>query len=177
MGNSWWSLVYSTIINTISLSLCMVGAKLFGHTSCLTLAVVLLASVTSFVSFFQDSVMVEHFTHNLTGSALCRGDTMPDNCTVSVDGRFVGILTQEEGFFNQNMFMEFKQDCSDPTMKVTFFTVFGVLFSSVTGIMAGANMSGDLKNPGKSIARGTLAALAFTFCWFQLLSHPHCSDV
>lgn len=52
-----------------------------------------------------------------------------------------------------------------------FWLVFAVFFPAATGIMAGANLSGELRDPRRSIPIGTLAAVGVSFAIYMALAY------
>ncbi|XP_064609144.1 solute carrier family 12 member 1-like [Liolophura sinensis] len=51
-----------------------------------------------------------------------------------------------------------------------FFSVFSVFFPAATGILAGANISGDLKDPQKAIPKGTFLAILLTTIVYLMMA-------
>ncbi|KAM4808019.1 solute carrier family 12 member 3-like [Rhinophrynus dorsalis] len=96
---------------------------------------------------------------------------------VSFASYFVGTLIpaseekQSKGFFNyqgsifvENIVPNWRGETG------SFFGMFSIFFPSATGILAGANISGDLKDPAVAIPKGTLLAIFWTTVSYLAIS-------
>ncbi|KAH3837753.1 solute carrier family 12 member 1-like [Dreissena polymorpha] len=66
--------------------------------------------------------------------------------------RWKGVVGYSGETFKTNFVPHFSKEHN-------FFSVFAIFFPSATGIMAGANLSGDLKDPQSAIPKGTFLAI------------------
>ncbi|XP_026062384.1 solute carrier family 12 member 7 isoform X2 [Carassius auratus] len=114
----------------------------------------------------ENATCDDYFTHNnLTEIQAVRGllsGVISDNMWGHY-GQYKDIVEQE------GQSSERASDNNKPGQNyvlndvTTFFTLLvGIYFPSVTGIMAGSNRSGDLRDPQRSIPTGTIMAIATT---------------
>ncbi|XP_016992132.1 bumetanide-sensitive sodium-(potassium)-chloride cotransporter isoform X1 [Drosophila rhopaloa] len=71
-----------------------------------------------------------------------------------------GFLGYNATVFKNNLFADYRPEKGG--IQHDFFSVFAIFFPAATGILAGANISGDLKDPQKSIPKGTILAIVIT---------------
>ncbi|KAM3874905.1 solute carrier family 12 member 9 [Diretmus argenteus] len=158
----WWSLLYGTGVLLLCLLVCLVGAHIYAKATFLIFLVVMFVLGTIFVSFFA----VRPRTIALPGPVMpspAANGTGPGPVTTA---NFTGFKLDT---LLGNLGADYTVDYTTGNM-MTFATVFAVMFNGCTGIMAGSNMSGDLKSPSYSIPRGTITAVIFTFIIYNLLS-------
>ncbi|XP_069775964.1 solute carrier family 12 member 9 isoform X2 [Narcine bancroftii] len=148
-----FDVLYASSILVLCLLVCLVGAQIYAKTSFLIFLLVHIVLVTIFVSFFavspkmvwivEQSGNVSHVIHiNYTGFDLAT--------------------------LRRNLVDDYSVDYTTGAL-MTFATVFAVMFNGCTGIMAGSNMSGDLKNPSYAIPKGTIIAVIYTLLVYLLL--------
>ena len=107
-----------------------------------------------------------------TDFGTCYVDRIKDGSYMNVDGpqrRAYGYTgwSMETAETNLNAQYTAGPMNSNPDKESDFMEVFGVFFTAVTGIVAGANLSGDLKDPSDAIPKGTLGAIALTFVTYS----------
>ncbi|XP_037910538.1 solute carrier family 12 member 9 [Hermetia illucens] len=153
-----WRFLYCSLINTLMLIVCLIGASMFAKTSVMILGIVTICLFSTYISFLSKGAMQVPIPDE---------NHLVQNETMKVNGTYTGLSSNT---LLENLYENYGRDYTSKGAEVNFATVFGVLFAGVTGIMAGANMSGELKNPSRSIPSGTLSAVAFTFCCYIILS-------
>ncbi|XP_061856351.1 solute carrier family 12 member 1 isoform X2 [Colius striatus] len=87
---------------------------------------------------------------------------------IAIANFFIGtvIPTNTEkkarGFFNYQASIFAENFGPDFRSGEGFFSVFAIFFPAATGILAGANISGDLEDPQSAIPKGTMLAIGIT---------------
>lgn len=147
-------LAYASILNMFNLVVCIFGAAMFAKTSLVIFSLVLCVAIAVIMSLlfgtpnYDIPIPKDNHLHNTTFKTA-----------------FTGL---NSATFHKNLLPDYSIDYTTNT-QTDFATVFGVFFTGVTGVLAGANISGDLKNPSKSIPLGTLSGIGVTFLMYATL--------
>jgi len=142
----WFLYLWATMVLLVCTAICLAGSAIFARASN-GLLIILVVSTLSIP--FSAMVMPPFESRKLgieyTGPSLTTfsGNLMPHLTRGAAGSQLPG--------------------------RETFSDLFGILFPATGGIFAGASMSGDLKNPSKSIPKGTLYGLATTFILYTLV--------
>ncbi|XP_056421493.1 solute carrier family 12 member 9-like isoform X1 [Hyla sarda] len=150
----WYEFLYGTVLLFLCLLVCLVGASIYARATFLIFIIVMVVLITVFISFFAVREKVVSIV------------TTDANGTHYLNGTFTGFKLST---LKDNVYPQYARDYTTGRM-MSFTTVFAIMFNGCTGIMAGSNMSGDLKNPSYSIPRGTITAVIFTYIIYNLLA-------
>ncbi|KAL4890936.1 amino acid permease-domain-containing protein [Aspergillus ambiguus] len=142
----WWQYLWSTIILFLCTGICLAGSSIFSRASNGLLVILLVATFSIPVSaIFMKPFTIPKMGVTFTGVRL---QTLLENLKPRLTKGAAG---------------------SQLPTRENFQDLFGILFPATGGIFAGASMSGDLKNPSKSIPKGTLSGLALTFVTYSIV--------
>ncbi|GAQ07936.1 vacuolar cation-chloride cotransporter 1 [Aspergillus lentulus] len=142
----WWQYLWGTVVLVLCTAICLAGSSMFARASNGLLVILLVATFSIPVSV----IAMKPFS----------------NPKLNIE--FTGIRLQT---LLENLKPRLTKGAAGSQIhgRENFQDLFGILFPATGGIFAGASMSGDLKNPSKSIPKGTLHGLALTFVTYTLV--------
>ncbi|VDN89047.1 unnamed protein product [Brugia pahangi] len=159
-----WKFLCCVLVSVVLLLLCLLGARLFAKTAFITFNVISVCYVTFLLSVF----IVAPFSVPIPKTneiAYMISSNLSDPSSEKIPDFNQTLKTPYTGFrfatLINNMMANYTFDytTSNPT---DFAMMFAIIFSGITGLMAGANMSGELARPCTSIPRGTVQAVFVT---------------
>ncbi|CAF2053610.1 unnamed protein product [Rotaria magnacalcarata] len=156
----WWRFLYGTLINMVSLITCLLGSSLFSVAAFFIFILVCSVYLMVVLSFF---IVGPHLVLIPKVNSYAY-DNQPflNNKTDFLYGHYTSFSSVT---MKENLYGNYTIDYTTGNT-MNFATVFGILFSSITGLLAGANMSGELKQPSRSIPSGSISAIVFVFFIF-----------
>lgn len=125
----WYRFCYATALLVVVGAMTIIGANLFAKASFVLAIALFSVIVFAVISYFFQK-----------------------------PGAILGYTGPSLETLKTNMYANYTQGPGGTGPVYSFRTLFGILFPSVTGIMTGSNMSGDLADPGKSLPIGSMAA-------------------
>lgn len=154
-----WRFFYCVLVSAFLLILSLLGAGLFAKTALLTFILISICYSTWIMSvLFIGPMDVPIPKVNTPAYRVTINGTTTEDFTQNLTAPYTGFSFHTLG---ENMLTNYTMDYT--TEKPTDFALmFAIIFSGVTGLMAGANMSGDLARPSVSIPRGTVQAVIST---------------
>ncbi|XP_075062275.1 solute carrier family 12 member 9 isoform X2 [Mixophyes fleayi] len=145
-----YNFLYASVVLLVCLSVCLVGASIYSQAAFfifILVTVVFLSIVLSFLAVGPVHVTIRH------------------GGNITLTGEYTGINSTT---LHNNLGADYSLDYTTGNL-MNFATVFAVMFNGCTGIMAGCNMSGELKQPSRAIPIGTIIAVFITFFVYLIL--------
>ncbi|XP_075703484.1 solute carrier family 12 member 9 isoform X2 [Rhinoderma darwinii] len=145
-----YNFLYASVVLLLCLSVCLVGASIYSQAAFFIFILVTLVLLSILISFL--AVGPRHITIRHGGN-------------LTLIGEYTGI---NHTTLHNNLQADYSLDYTTGNL-MNFATVFAVMFNGCTGIMAGCNMSGELKQPSRAIPIGTIIAVVITFFVYLIL--------
>ncbi|XP_041444935.1 solute carrier family 12 member 9-like isoform X2 [Xenopus laevis] len=145
-----YSFLYASIILLLCMAICLVGASIYSQALFFIFLLVFVVLLTILISFLAVRPLTVSIRHG---------------GNVSMTGVYTGINSST---LHNNLQADYSLDYTTGNL-MNFATVFAVMFNGCTGIMAGCNLSGELKQPSRSIPIGTIIAVIITFFVYLIL--------
>uniref|UniRef100_A0A914E1C6 Solute carrier family 12 member 9 n=1 Tax=Acrobeloides nanus TaxID=290746 RepID=A0A914E1C6_9BILA len=168
--------LHCVLVSFVILCLCLLGSNIFAKTAVVAFCVIIFAYATFlFTIFFKGATEIAIPKENTYAYLKLVNLSDPDSEKVADFNQTLSAPYTSFSFstFSENFFTNYTFDYT--TGKSTDFAfMFAIIFSGVTGLMAGANMSGELARPNISIPRGTLQAVFCTLMVYLLTAFLLC---